>query len=142
MGRVVRVEKILPYKVKDVWQALTTPRIIKEWGLQTNFKLKKGEAFYFRDTSRKRELVINCKLIEFEENKKLIYIWGDRDHVPTLVEYTLTDTDGGTKLLVKHGEFKGLSGYFASKNFSGVWKKMIKFELPKAMEKFNFKKIN
>lgn len=139
MGHIARVEHTYPYKIKDIWQALTTPRLIKEWCLQTNFKLKKGEPFYLRDTSRKKELVVQCKLLDFEEHKSLTYIWG-ASHESSLVSFTLSETNEGTKLVVEHSGFQGVSGFFAARNFSGVWKKMIKFSLPEVMEK-NFKKI-
>lgn len=140
MGRSVHVEHLLPYKINDVWGAITTPRVLKEWCLQTNFKLKKNKPFYFRDTSRKKELLIHCRVVDFEENRMLCYTWGDKTHVPTLVTYTLTETPKGTKLQVEHSGFEGVHGFFACKNFGSVWKKMIMFELPKAMEKFNYKK--
>ncbi len=141
MGRVARVEHVLPYKSKDVWSAITTPRVMKEWCLQTNFTLKKNNPFYFRDKSRKKEMLIHCKVVDFEEEKMLSYIWGERTHVPTLVTFKLSETPEGVKLQLEHGGFEGVSGFFASKNFSGVWKKMIKTNLPEAMEKFRYKKI-
>jgi len=53
----------------------------------------------------------------------------------------LSETSGGTELQLVHSGFEGVHGYFASKNFSGVWKKMIKLNLPEAMEKFRYKKV-
>ncbi len=131
-----RVEHVFANNVEEVWQAITTPRIIKEWCLQTNFKLKKEYPFYLRDTSRKKELVIQCRVIDFEENKSLTYMWGLGSHESTRVNFKISKEKKGTKLEVEHSGFAGIHGFFASKNFSGVWKKMIKDQLPKAMEKF------
>lgn len=141
MSSIVKVSHIYPYKTSDVWQALTTPRVMKDWCLQTNFSLKKKRTFHLRDTSRKRDLLIDCKILDFEDNKFLIYTWGEGSHYPTIVKFTLTEVPEGTEVVLEHGPFEGIPGFFAKRNFTGVWKKMLIQKLPASLEKFKYKKI-
>ncbi len=141
MGSIVTLSNVYPYSVSDMWEAITTPRVMKEWCLQTNFKLKKKATFYLRDTSRKREMVIDCKILDYEDDSFLIYTWGEGSHFPTIVKFKLTAVKGGTRLSLEHGVFEGLDGFFAKRNFKGVWKKMLMVQLPLAMEKFDYKEI-
>ena len=77
--------------------------------------------------------VIQCEVLEVRPNERLSYSWrggheSNTDYVSrldTIVTFTLTRLDGGTKLRVVHSGFITPKNDSAYKNMSGGWKKVI-----------------
>ena len=96
----------LPAKV---WRALTDPKLLTEWLLPTfGLELQKGAAFTFKTQPYPPwDGTVNCRILEIDEPKKLSYAWvvGDME-LDTVVTFTLTPTDSGTRLSLVQSGFK------------------------------------
>jgi uncharacterized protein YndB with AHSA1/START domain len=103
----VTFEVDLKHKPKKVWRALTDPQLLTQWLLPViDLKLEPGARFMFKtDPHPGWDGTVSCKLVEIDEPNRLSYEWG----VPgldTVVTFTLTPTDAGTKLLVVQSGFR------------------------------------
>lgn len=114
----------LHHSPKKVWRALTDPALLAEWLLPViDFKLEPGVAFAFKAQPVPGwDGVVNCRVLEIEEQRKLSYTWvvGDMD---TVVTFTLTPTASGTHLSLVHSGFKP----HQKQNFGGArygWRMM------------------
>ncbi|AUX26512.1 activator of HSP90 ATPase [Sorangium cellulosum] len=114
----------LRHSPEKVWRALTDPALLAEWLLPVvDLKLEPGAAFTFKAQPQPGwDGLVNCRLAEIEDRKKLSYTWvvGDMD---TLVTFTLTPTASGTRLSLVHSGFKPDQ----KQNFAGArygWKMM------------------
>lgn len=99
----------LPHSPKKVWRALTDPTLLSEWLLPvTGFALEPGVAFTFNTQPQPGwNGAVNCKLLESQELQKLSYAWvvGDMG-LNTVVTFTLTATQAGTRLVLVQSGFK------------------------------------
>jgi uncharacterized protein YndB with AHSA1/START domain len=97
----------LQHSTKKVWRALTDPALLAQWLLPVlDLRLEPGATFTFKaDPVGGWDGVVNCRLLEIEEQKKLSYAWivGDMD---TVVTFTVTPTASGTRLSVVQSGFK------------------------------------
>ena len=116
----------LHHSPAKVWRALTDPVLLAEWLLPViGLKLEPGAAFTFKTQPYPGwDGTVNCRVLEIEEHKKLSYTWvvGDM-HIDTVVAFTLTPTESGTRLSLVQSGFKAEQ----KKNFGGArygWKMM------------------
>ena len=114
----------LHHSPEKVWRALTDPVLLAEWLLPVfDFKLEPGAAFTFKTQPYPGwDGIVNCRILEIDEFKKLSYAWvvGDMDNVLT---FTLTPTASGTRMTLVQSGFKPEQ----KKNFGGArygWKMM------------------
>ena len=95
----VAFEFDLKHSPKKVWRALTDARLLTEWLLPiTQLKLEENAAFTFQAPPQPGwDGVVNCQYQAIEPEKKLSWSWvvGEID---TVVTFTLTPTDAGTRL--------------------------------------------
>jgi uncharacterized protein YndB with AHSA1/START domain len=109
---------------EKVWRALTDPVLLAEWLLPVlDFKLEPGAAFTFKAPPQPGwDGTVNCRFVEIETRRKLRWTWvvGDID---TVVTFTLTPTESGTRLSLVQSGFKPDQ----KQNFGGArygWKMM------------------
>jgi uncharacterized protein YndB with AHSA1/START domain len=114
----------LHHSPKKVWRALTDPELLAEWLLPVvGLKLEPGASFAFKAAPHPGwDGTVNCRLLEIEAQKKISYAWvvGDID---TVVTFTLTPTESGTRLSLVQSGFKP----HQKQNFGGArygWKMM------------------
>lgn len=126
----------LRHSPKKVWRALTEPALLAEWllpvlDLQLDFA--KGAEFRLQAPPKPGwDGAVNCKFVEIEAQKKLSYTWvvGEID---TVVTFTLTPTDSGTRLSLLQTGFKPNQ----KQNFGGArygWR-MFSAKLVEVLEK-------
>src|SRR5687768_13950732 len=100
-------ELALPHAPEKVWRALTDPALLAEWLLPVvGLKLEPGAAFTLKSQPQPGwDGTVSCRLLEIEEQRRLSWKWvvGDID---TIVTFTLTPTDSGTRLTVLQSGFK------------------------------------
>ncbi len=91
-----------------VWRALTDPVLLTEWLLPvTGFDLTAGAAFTYKTQPYPGwDGTVNCKMLEIEAQKKLSYTWVVGDMLETIVTFTLTPTESGTRLSLVQSGFK------------------------------------
>ena len=97
----------LPHPPEKVWRALTDPELLSEWLLPVlDFKLEPGAAFAFKTQPYPGwDGTVSCRLIEIEPLRKLSYRW-DVPFLETVVTFTLTPTESGTRLSILQSGFK------------------------------------
>lgn len=113
----VTFEIDLIHSPAKVWRALTDPALLAEWLLPiVDHRLEKGAAFTFMAPPQPGwDGIVSCRFIEIEPLRKISYSWvvGEID---TVVTFTLTQTESGTRLLLVQSGFKPNQ----QKNFGGA----------------------
>lgn len=99
----------LRHSPAKVWRALTNPELLTEWLLPvTGFKLELGTDFTFKTQAFPGwDGTVHCRMLEVDEQKKISYAWvvGNME-LDTVVTFTLTPTDVGTRLSLVQSGFK------------------------------------
>jgi uncharacterized protein YndB with AHSA1/START domain len=108
--RSVVMERDLPHKPEKVWRAITTPALIEDWLMKTDFAPEVGRKFTLSmEAQQGWDGVIHCKLLEFEPTSHLRYVWSSMG-LDTVVDFTLTPTTTGTHLRVEQSGFPAEGG--------------------------------
>ena len=114
----------LPHRPEKVWRALTDPALLSEWLLPAiGFRAERGAAFDLQAPPQPGwDGTVRCRILDLEPPARLSYAWvvGDLD---TVVEFTLTPTASGTRLVVIQSGFKEAQ----KKNWGGArygWRMM------------------
>ena len=109
---------------EKVWRALTDPDLLAQWLLPVvDLGMEPGTRFTFVAPPQPGwDGIVHCRVLEAEMPRRLRYAWvvGDID---TVVTFTLTPTDKGTRLVVVQSGFKPDQ----KKNFGGArygWRMM------------------
>ena len=91
---MIEREIVLPSPRQEVWEALTEPERLEDWfANDVDLDLRPGGGARFRwSNGEERRAVV----IEVEPERRLAFEWEDEG----LVEFTLADDDGGTRLTV------------------------------------------
>jgi uncharacterized protein YndB with AHSA1/START domain len=99
----------LPHPPEKVWRALTDPALLAEWLLPVvdpDLELEPGASFTFRtDPHPGWDGTVDCRFVEIETGRKLKYTW-TVPFLDTVVTFTLTPTESGTRLSLVHSGFK------------------------------------
>ncbi|HKU44368.1 MAG TPA: SRPBCC domain-containing protein [Polyangiales bacterium] len=98
----------LKHSPKKVWRALTDPVLLHEWLLPVvNLQLEPGAAFQLQAPPQPGwDGRVDCEFVEIEAHKKLSYTWKVGAWLDTVVTFTLTPTDSGTRLSLVQSGFK------------------------------------
>jgi uncharacterized protein YndB with AHSA1/START domain len=115
----------LLHSPEKVWRALTDPALLAEWLLPViGLKLEPGAAFTFKTHPHPGwDGTVNCRILEIEPKRKLSYKWVVGFGLDTVVTFTLTPTESGTRLSLVQSGFKPDQ----KQNFGGArygWKMM------------------
>ncbi len=131
------VEEIFPHAPETIWKILTTGELVARWlGMKpSGFAAVKGTRFTFQTTpAQPWDGVIHCEVLEVRRNERLSYSWqgghesnaeqyGSR--LDTVVTFTLTKVEGGTRLRLVHSGFVTPQNDSAFRTMSGGWKKVV-----------------
>jgi len=117
----------LKHSPQKIWRALTDPALLAEWLLpvvEQKLKLEPQAAFTLKTQPYPGwDGSVNCRFLEIEAQKKLSYAWVVGDMLDTVVTFTLTPTESGTRLSLVQSGFK----LDQKQNFGGArygWKMM------------------
>jgi uncharacterized protein YndB with AHSA1/START domain len=120
----IAFEVELDHPPEKVWRALTDAELLSQWLLPViGLELAPQAEFRFEAPPQPGwDGVVACRMLEVEPHRKLRWTWvvGDID---TVVTFTLTPTDTGTRLDLVQSGFKPDQ----KKNFGGArygWKMM------------------
>lgn len=115
----VSLELDLRHRPEKVWRAITDPVLLEEWLLPaTGFTLEPGGAFTLQAPSFPDwDGTVRCRVVEVEQHRRLRYTWvvGEME-LDTVVTFTLTPTDTGTRLSLEQSGFKPTQ----KQNFGGA----------------------
>ena len=103
----IEFELDLPHSPEKVWRALTEPGLLAEWLLPVlGFELEPGAEFRLTAPPQPGwDGVVNCRFLEIEAQRRLSWRWvvGEID---TVVTFTLTPTEAGTRLYLVQSGFR------------------------------------
>jgi uncharacterized protein YndB with AHSA1/START domain len=97
----VVVERELPHPPEKVWRALTTPHLIEDWLMKTDFQPRLDHRFSFRADWG----AVDCQVTALEPNRTLAYTWAAHG-LESVVTWTLTPTGAGTSLRMEQSGFR------------------------------------
>jgi uncharacterized protein YndB with AHSA1/START domain len=131
------VEEVFPHAPDTIWKALTTNDLIARWLTMpaTGFEPVKGKHFTFQTTPAGAwDGVIRCQVLEVMPNERLVYSWkgghegnvGYGSLLDTVVTWTLSTVENGTRLRLVHSGFMLPKNDNAFKNMSEGWKKVVR----------------
>jgi uncharacterized protein YndB with AHSA1/START domain len=129
------VDEVFPHAPETIWKALTTGELIGRWLMApTGFEPVKGKHFTFQTTAAGAwDGVIHCQVLEVAPNQRLAYAWsgghegnvGYGSRLDTVVTWTLSKVEGGTRLRLVHSGFVTPKNDSAFKTMSGGWTKVF-----------------
>lgn len=134
--QAIVVDEVLPHTPEAIWKALTTSDLIGRWLKMptTGFEPVNGKRFTFKTTAAGAwDGVIQCEVLEVIPNQRLVYAWkgGHEGNVgygaplDTVVTWTLSRVDNGTRLRLVHSGFVLPRNELAFKNMGEGWKKVV-----------------
>ena len=97
----VVMERDLPYPPERVWRALTEPALIEGWLMKNAFAPVVGHRFDLTADWGS----IDCEVRTVEPRSRLAYTW-DAGDLRSVVEWTLTPTEAGTRLRMEQTGFR------------------------------------
>jgi uncharacterized protein YndB with AHSA1/START domain len=125
------VDEVFPHAPETIWRTLTSGELIARWLMApTGFEPVKGTRFTFQTKPAGAwDGVIDCEVVEAIPNQRLAYAWrsGDEGNVgygsrlDTVVTWTLTKVEGGTRLRLVHSGFVTPRNDSAFKSMSEGW---------------------
>ena len=130
------VDEVFPHAPPLIWKALTSGELISRWLNMTpkGFEPVKGNRFTYQTTPGGAwDGVIHLQVLEAVPNERLVYTWqggheansGYGSPLDTVVTFTLTKAEGGTRLRVVHSGFVLPRNDGAYQNMSQGWKKVV-----------------
>ena len=103
--RSVVIERELAASPEKLWRALTQPHLLEEWLMKSDFKPVEGHRFTLRNEPKPEvKVTIEGEVLQIEENKTLSYSWRAYG-LDTVVTFTLTPTENGTRLRMEQAGF-------------------------------------
>lgn len=129
------VEEVLPHAPETIWKTLTTGELIDRWLMKsTGFAPVAGTRFTLRTTPAGAwDGIIHCQVLEVMPNERLVYSWkgghegnaGYGSRLDTVVTWTLSRVEDGTRLRLVHSGFVKPKNDTAFKNLGEGWKKVV-----------------
>jgi len=117
--RTVVVERELPHAPEKIWRALTEPHLIAEWLMKNDFEPLVDHRFTLRGDWG----AVDCQVLTLEPNRALAYKW-DAMGLESILTWTLTPTDAGTRLRMEQSGFRPDQGQAYQGATSG-WRKFL-----------------
>jgi uncharacterized protein YndB with AHSA1/START domain len=130
------VDQVFPHAPETIWRALTSGELIARWMMApAGFEPVKGNRFTFKTTPAGAwDGTIRCEVLEAVPNERLVYAWrgghegnvGYGSRLDTVVTFTLSKVDNGTRLRLIHSGFVLPRNDTAYRNMSDGWKKVVR----------------
>jgi uncharacterized protein YndB with AHSA1/START domain len=129
------VDEVFPHAPSTVWKALTNGALMARWLMApTDFAPVEGQRFTFQTTPGGAwDGVIRCQVLEARENQRLVYAWrggheantGYGAPLETVVTWTLTASEAGTRVRLVHSGFALPRNQSAFDGMSKGWKTVM-----------------
>jgi uncharacterized protein YndB with AHSA1/START domain len=130
------VDEVFPHAPEVVWKTLVTPELMNRWLSMTpvGFEATPGKRFTYQTTpAGEWDGVIQCEVREVIVNERLVYTWqggheaniGYGSRLDTVVTWTLTRVEGGTRLRLVHSGFVRPRNDTAFQNMFVGWTKVV-----------------
>jgi uncharacterized protein YndB with AHSA1/START domain len=129
------VDEVFPHAPETIWKTLTSGDLIGRWMMApTGFEPVQGKRFTFQTRPAGAwDGIIHCQVLEVIPNERLAYAWkgghegnvGYGSRLDTVVTWSLSRVQTGTRLRLVHSGFVTLKNDTAFKNMSEGWKKVV-----------------
>lgn len=130
------VDEVFPHAPDVLWKAITNGDLISRWLMKpSGFEPVKGNRFTFQTTPAGAwDGVIRCEVLEVEPLQRISYAWrgGDEGNagygskLDTVVTFTLTKVQTGTRLRLEHSGFVLPKNDTAYRKMGEGWKKVTR----------------
>ena len=110
----VRIVRDYPHAPAKVWRALTDPALVALWAMRPEgFAPVVGNKFRLVAKPQPGwRGYVDCEVLEAREDALLRYSWkGEDDGDTTIVTFTLSPWEGGTRVVFEHTGFRGFGGF-------------------------------
>ena len=135
-SREIVVDEIFPHAPETIWKTLTSAELMGRWlGMApTGFEPEVGNRFTYQTTSAGEwDGTIQCEVLEVVPNERFVYAWrgGHADNLgygsllDTVVTFTLSRVEGGTRVSLVHSGFVLPKNETAYRNMSGGWSQVV-----------------
>jgi uncharacterized protein YndB with AHSA1/START domain len=129
------VDEVFPHAPEVIWKTLTSGALMARWLMApTSFEPVAGNRFTYQTTPAGAwDGVIHCQVLEVVPNERLVYAWagGDNGNVgygsqlDTVVSFTLSKGEGGTRLRLVHSGFVTPRNDSAFQKMGAGWKTVL-----------------
>ncbi|UPK24791.1 SRPBCC family protein [Bradyrhizobium sp. 195] len=129
------LDDVFPHAVATIWKALTNAQLIARWLMPpTGFEAVEGNTFMFKtNPAGAWDGTIHCRVLEVVPNQRFAYAWkgGDESNtgygsaLDTVVTWSLTPVEAGTRVRVVHSGFVTPKNDTAYRNMSDGWVKVL-----------------
>jgi uncharacterized protein YndB with AHSA1/START domain len=131
MSRSIRVSRVLPFPIDDVWGALTDRDELREWFCSNDFEPRVGHEFTLRDKPRMGwDGVMHCEVLALEAPHRLSFSFKSSMLKDTTVTFSLSEEGEGTEVVIEHVGFSGFGEFIISRMLKAGWGSMLKTRLP------------
>lgn len=134
-GQEIVVDELFPQSPETIWKALTSADLMGRWLMVPDgFEAVEGRRFTFQTKPAGAwDGTIHCKVLEVKPNERFAFAWKSGDEgnlgygsrLDTVVTFTLTRENGGTRLRLVHSGFVLPANDVAFKNMGEGWKKVV-----------------
>jgi uncharacterized protein YndB with AHSA1/START domain len=129
------LDEVFLHAPDTLWKTLTTPELVGRWMMPpAGFAAVVGTAFTFKTTPAGAwDGTIHCRVLEVVPGRRLAYGWkgGDEGNIgygsplDTVVTWTLTPVEAGTRVQMVHSGFVTPRNDTAYSNMSDGWAKVL-----------------
>lgn len=129
------VEEVFAHAPEVIWKVLTTGELISRWLMApTGFEPVTGKQFSFKTKpAGEWDGTIECRVLDVVPNERLAYSWegghesnvGYGSRLQTVVTWTLSKVQQGTKLRLVHAGFVVPKNASALKVMGEGWNKVV-----------------
>jgi uncharacterized protein YndB with AHSA1/START domain len=129
------IDEVFPHAAETIWKALTSAQLIARWLMPpTGFEAVEGNTFTFKtNPAGAWDGTIHCRVLEVVTCRRLSYAWkgGDESNtgygsaLDTVVTWSLTPVEAGTRVRVVHAGFVTPKNDTAYRNMSDGWVKVL-----------------
>ena len=133
--RDIVIDEVFPHPPEAIWKALTSAQLIARWLMPpTGFEAVEGNTFTFKtNPAGAWDGTIHCRVLEVVPNQLFAYAWkgGDASNtgygsaLDTVVTWSLTPVEAGTRVRVVHSGFVTPTNDTAYRNMSDGWVKVV-----------------
>lgn len=134
--QAIVVDEVFPHAPETIWKTLTDGELMARWLGMTpaGFEPVKGARFTYKTTPGGAwDGIIHCEVLEAIANQRLVYTWksgraenvGYGARLDTVVTFTLSRAEHGTRLRLLHSGFVLPRNETAFKNMGDGWKKVV-----------------
>ncbi|WP_407174743.1 SRPBCC family protein [Bradyrhizobium sp. STM 3562] len=129
------IDEVFPHAPETIWKTLTSGELMSRWIMApTGFEPVEGKHFTFQTKPAGAwDGTIHCQVLEVKRDERLAYAWkgghdgnvGYGSQLDTVVTWTLSRVENGTRLRLVHSGFVLPRNDTAYKNMSEGWKKVL-----------------